>query len=111
MKKETARERIEEIGIIPAVRVSSAEEARFAVEAVYHSGIPVTEITIQSGALQVISDLTHDFPDIIRRRGNHSGYRHSTPMYRGRREVSNQYRARPQCGGTLCQRERFGNTW
>ena len=66
MTKEDVCARIEEIGIIPAVRVSSAEDARFAAEAVYHAGIPIAEITMTTpGALDLISGLTRDFPDMV----------------------------------------------
>lgn len=59
MTKETIRARIEEIGIIPAVRLSSAEDARFAAEAIYQSGIPIVEVTMTvPGAVAVISQLT-----------------------------------------------------
>jgi 2-dehydro-3-deoxyphosphogluconate aldolase/(4S)-4-hydroxy-2-oxoglutarate aldolase len=46
MNKETVRRRIEEIGIIPAIRLSSAADALFAVEAVSESGIPIAEVTM-----------------------------------------------------------------
>jgi 2-dehydro-3-deoxyphosphogluconate aldolase/(4S)-4-hydroxy-2-oxoglutarate aldolase len=58
MKREEVRARLEEIGIIPLVRVSSAEEARFAAEAVASGGIPIAEITMtMPGAHEVISHL------------------------------------------------------
>jgi 2-dehydro-3-deoxyphosphogluconate aldolase/(4S)-4-hydroxy-2-oxoglutarate aldolase len=57
---------IEETGIIPSVRVSSAEDARFAAETVYHAGIPVVEITMTTpGAIDVIGDLARRFPDFV----------------------------------------------
>ena len=46
MTREEVRARIEEIGIIPAVRVSSAEEALFAAQAMLRGGIGVVEITM-----------------------------------------------------------------
>jgi len=39
MNKAAVRRQIEEIGIIPAVRVYSAEDARFAAEAVSDGGM------------------------------------------------------------------------
>ena len=39
MKREDVRKRVEEIGIVPAVRVSSEHVARFAAEAVASGGI------------------------------------------------------------------------
>jgi 2-dehydro-3-deoxyphosphogluconate aldolase / (4S)-4-hydroxy-2-oxoglutarate aldolase len=66
MNKETVRARIEQIGIIPAIRFSSAEDALFAVEAVANSGIPVAEVTMTTpGALGVISALARDKPELI----------------------------------------------
>jgi 2-dehydro-3-deoxyphosphogluconate aldolase/(4S)-4-hydroxy-2-oxoglutarate aldolase len=66
MKKEEVRARIEEIGIVPAVRLSSAEDARFATEAVSHGGIPIVEITMTvPGAIEVISDLARNSPELI----------------------------------------------
>ena len=57
---------IEETGIIPGVRVSSAEDARFAAETVYRAGIPVIEITMTTpGAIEAIADLARRFPDLV----------------------------------------------
>ena len=66
MKKADVHARIEEIGIIPAVRVSSAEDAHFAAEAVSRGGIPIVEITMTvPGALEVISHLVKATPEMI----------------------------------------------
>jgi len=66
MTKEQVCAQIEGIGIIPAARVSSAEEARFAAEAVAHGGIPIVEIPMTvPGAAGVISDLVRRSPDMI----------------------------------------------
>jgi len=66
MKKEEVRARIEEIGVVPAVRFRSTEDARFATEAVSHGGIPIVEITMTvPGALELISDLARSRPDVI----------------------------------------------
>lgn len=46
MTKSEVCESIRNIGIIPAVRVSSAEEAHFAAECVTGGGIPIVEITM-----------------------------------------------------------------
>jgi 2-dehydro-3-deoxyphosphogluconate aldolase/(4S)-4-hydroxy-2-oxoglutarate aldolase len=65
MKREEILERIEEFGIIPAVRVSSEADALFASEAVLHSGIRVVEITMTIPcALDVISRLARDHPNV-----------------------------------------------
>jgi 2-dehydro-3-deoxyphosphogluconate aldolase/(4S)-4-hydroxy-2-oxoglutarate aldolase len=63
------RARIEEIGIIPALRVHSAEDALFASEAVAAGGIPIVEVTITvPGAVEVIHKLAQN-PDIIQGAG------------------------------------------
>jgi 2-dehydro-3-deoxyphosphogluconate aldolase/(4S)-4-hydroxy-2-oxoglutarate aldolase len=65
MNRKEVRNQIEEIGILPSVRVSSQDLARFAAETVYSAGIPVVEITMTTpGALQLINDLAHRFPDL-----------------------------------------------
>ncbi len=59
VNKEAICARIEEIGIIPAVRLSSAEDAQFAAEAVCSSGIPIVEVTMTvPGAAKIIRSLT-----------------------------------------------------
>lgn len=66
MKKEEVHARIEEIGIVPAIRASSTENARFAAEAVYHGGIPVVEIGMTvPGAIDLISSLAKSFPEML----------------------------------------------
>jgi 2-dehydro-3-deoxyphosphogluconate aldolase/(4S)-4-hydroxy-2-oxoglutarate aldolase len=65
MKREDVRASIREIGIVPSVRVNSAELARFAAETVYAAGIPIVEITLTvPNALDVINDLATRFPDL-----------------------------------------------
>jgi 2-dehydro-3-deoxyphosphogluconate aldolase/(4S)-4-hydroxy-2-oxoglutarate aldolase len=56
--KQNVRNRIEEIGIVPVIRASSAREARLAAEAVCEGGIPIVEITMTvPGAIEVIREL------------------------------------------------------
>jgi 2-dehydro-3-deoxyphosphogluconate aldolase/(4S)-4-hydroxy-2-oxoglutarate aldolase len=58
MTAEQVRSRIEEIGIIPGIRLSSAKEALFAAEAVSSGGIPIVEVTMTvPGAINVIAEL------------------------------------------------------
>ena len=58
MTKEQVRACITEVGIIPAVRLASAEDARFAAEVIYLSGIPIVEVTMTvPGAVGVITQL------------------------------------------------------
>jgi 2-dehydro-3-deoxyphosphogluconate aldolase / (4S)-4-hydroxy-2-oxoglutarate aldolase len=66
MTRETVRRRINEIRIVPSVRTSSADEARFAAEAVAEAGIPIVEITMTvPGALEVITQLARSMPDLV----------------------------------------------
>jgi 2-dehydro-3-deoxyphosphogluconate aldolase / (4S)-4-hydroxy-2-oxoglutarate aldolase len=66
MGKKEVRALIEEIGIVPVVRVSSPQEARLAAEAVVQGGIPIVEITMTvPGALEVISELVKTMPNLL----------------------------------------------
>jgi 2-dehydro-3-deoxyphosphogluconate aldolase / (4S)-4-hydroxy-2-oxoglutarate aldolase len=66
MKKEEISARIEEIGIVPAVRLRSREEAHFATHAVADGGIPIVEITMTvPGAIELIADLVRSSPELI----------------------------------------------
>ena len=66
MTKTEVRARIEEIGIIPGIRVSTPERARFAAEVVSRAGIPIAEITMTvPGALDVISHLAKNIPEMV----------------------------------------------
>jgi len=66
MKREEVRACIEEIGILPSVRVTSRDLALFAAETVYAAGIPIVEITLTvPGALEVIADLAKRYPDLV----------------------------------------------
>ena len=66
MKKEEVRALIERMGIVPVIRASSADEARFAAEAVWSGGIPIVEITMTvPGAVQVIAELVKTAPEML----------------------------------------------
>lgn len=66
MTKDEVCTRIKEIGIIPAIRVSSPEDAHFATEAVASGGIPIVEITMTvPHAVELIAYLVRDHQDII----------------------------------------------
>ena len=66
MRREQVRARIEEIGVIPAVRVSSDEDALFAAEAIAFGGIPIVEIPMTvPKALDVISKIARGGQQII----------------------------------------------
>jgi 2-dehydro-3-deoxyphosphogluconate aldolase/(4S)-4-hydroxy-2-oxoglutarate aldolase len=66
LTKAEVRARIEEIAIIPAIRVSSAEDALFAAEAVSSAGIPIVEVTMTvPGAIEVIRELSRQNTGLI----------------------------------------------
>jgi 2-dehydro-3-deoxyphosphogluconate aldolase/(4S)-4-hydroxy-2-oxoglutarate aldolase len=66
LEKNEVCAKIREIGIIPAVRTSSPEDALFAAEVVARGGIPIVEITMTvPGAIEVISHLVKNLPDVI----------------------------------------------
>jgi len=66
MTRAEVHARIKEAGIIPAIRLASMEDARFAAESVYRAGLPIAEIPMTvPGALELISALVRDFPDFI----------------------------------------------
>jgi 2-dehydro-3-deoxyphosphogluconate aldolase/(4S)-4-hydroxy-2-oxoglutarate aldolase len=56
--KQEVCARIREIGIIPAIRVATSEDAHFAIEAVASAGIPIVEVTMTvPGAIELIAHL------------------------------------------------------
>jgi 2-dehydro-3-deoxyphosphogluconate aldolase / (4S)-4-hydroxy-2-oxoglutarate aldolase len=66
MKKPEVHARIQEIGIIPSIHVSSTEDALFAAREISAAGIPILEIaTIEPGAIEIIADLVRDCPELI----------------------------------------------
>ncbi|HUK15065.1 MAG TPA: bifunctional 4-hydroxy-2-oxoglutarate aldolase/2-dehydro-3-deoxy-phosphogluconate aldolase [Bryobacteraceae bacterium] len=66
MTKEQVRGCIEAIAIIPAVRVSSQEDALFACEAVAHAGIPIVELTMTvPGAVDLLAAMWKHNPGVI----------------------------------------------
>jgi 2-dehydro-3-deoxyphosphogluconate aldolase/(4S)-4-hydroxy-2-oxoglutarate aldolase len=66
MNRKQARTLIQEFGIIPSIRVPSADDARFAAETISEGGISVAEIAMTvPGAIQVIADLVKGAPDMI----------------------------------------------
>jgi 2-dehydro-3-deoxyphosphogluconate aldolase/(4S)-4-hydroxy-2-oxoglutarate aldolase len=66
MTWQKIRARIEEIGIIPAVRAASAEDALFAAHAVLRGGIGVLEMPMTiPGAFEVIAELRRTSPHLL----------------------------------------------
>ena len=66
MIKAEVRDRIEEIGLVPAIRVSATDDARFIVETLCETGLPIVEITLTTPqALELISECVRRFPEAI----------------------------------------------
>jgi 2-dehydro-3-deoxyphosphogluconate aldolase/(4S)-4-hydroxy-2-oxoglutarate aldolase len=66
MKKHEVRGWIEEVGLVPAVRVHSTEDALFAADAIFRGGIPLVEIAMTvPGATKVISHLVQHAPQMV----------------------------------------------
>jgi 2-dehydro-3-deoxyphosphogluconate aldolase / (4S)-4-hydroxy-2-oxoglutarate aldolase len=66
MKKDEVNALIRKYAVVPAVRVSSGDDAHFAAEAVTHGGIPIVEITMTvPGAVELIAHLCHSQKHLI----------------------------------------------
>jgi 2-dehydro-3-deoxyphosphogluconate aldolase/(4S)-4-hydroxy-2-oxoglutarate aldolase len=66
MTKEEVWALIEEIGIVPAIRVHSADDALFGAAAIYRGGIKILELTMTvPGAIGVIKELRRTHPDLV----------------------------------------------
>jgi 2-dehydro-3-deoxyphosphogluconate aldolase/(4S)-4-hydroxy-2-oxoglutarate aldolase len=66
MNRKFIRSQIQQIGVIPAVRVSSADDARFVAETISQGGIPIVEIAMTvPEAVDVISYLVKYSQDLI----------------------------------------------
>jgi len=66
MNREEFRAGIQRIGVIPAIRVSSPEEALFAAEAIARGGIPIVELTMTvPKAVQIIAELVRQNPGLM----------------------------------------------
>ena len=66
MTKDEVCHRIREVGIVPAIRVTSKEDAFFAAETVIGGGIPIVEVTMTvPDATEVVTELRARHPDAI----------------------------------------------
>ena len=66
MKRSEVADVIREVGIIPAVRVATADDAHFAVEAVASGGIPIVELTMTTpGCIDMIEHLVKHHPKMV----------------------------------------------
>jgi 2-dehydro-3-deoxyphosphogluconate aldolase / (4S)-4-hydroxy-2-oxoglutarate aldolase len=66
MTREDVCAKIQSVGLIPAVRVSTPEEALFAAEAVSRGGIPIVELTMTvPKAAELIAHLVKKHPKMV----------------------------------------------
>src|SRR5580692_2724812 len=66
MTREQVCLKIRDIGILPAIRVASVEDAYFAAETVISGGIPIVEVTMTvPGALEIVAGLRQRHPDAV----------------------------------------------
>ena len=66
MEKGWVLKRVEEVGIVPVVRASSAEEAVAVAEAIREGGISILEITMTvPGAIAAIAELSKRYGDEV----------------------------------------------
>lgn len=66
MTREEVCRKIEEIGIVPAIRVASEDDAFFAAETIISGGIPIVEITMTvPGALDIVAGLRKRHPAAV----------------------------------------------
>jgi 2-dehydro-3-deoxyphosphogluconate aldolase / (4S)-4-hydroxy-2-oxoglutarate aldolase len=66
MTKDEVCSLIKDIGIIPAIRVASIEDAHFATDAVCRGGIPIVEVTMTvPGAMGFITHLARYHPKVL----------------------------------------------
>jgi 2-dehydro-3-deoxyphosphogluconate aldolase / (4S)-4-hydroxy-2-oxoglutarate aldolase len=66
MNREAVRNTIAQIGILPAIRLSSAEDTVFTVNTLAESGIPIAEVTLTTPrAVEIIADLACANPEVV----------------------------------------------
>jgi 2-dehydro-3-deoxyphosphogluconate aldolase/(4S)-4-hydroxy-2-oxoglutarate aldolase len=66
VNKQELRSHVEEAGLVPVIRTSLGEDARFAVEEVARGGVPIIEVTMTvPGAIEVIRDIVQNVRGVI----------------------------------------------
>src|SRR5215210_9359148 len=66
MNKQDVLRRIEEVGVVPVVRATSAEEAMQVIDAIKEGGIPVLEITMTvPRAIRVMEQVADRYGDEV----------------------------------------------
>jgi 2-dehydro-3-deoxyphosphogluconate aldolase/(4S)-4-hydroxy-2-oxoglutarate aldolase len=66
MSRQAVRQLIEQVGVIPSVRMTSEAEAQFAAEVLHEAGIPIIEITMTTPkVLELIASLVKAMPNLL----------------------------------------------
>lgn len=66
MTREEAKALIEQVGVFPGIRVNSADQALYCAEVLFHSGIPVAEITMTvPNAIEIIRQISQRLPGMV----------------------------------------------
>jgi 2-dehydro-3-deoxyphosphogluconate aldolase/(4S)-4-hydroxy-2-oxoglutarate aldolase len=66
MTKEEVCRQIQDVGIMPAIRVNTSDDAFFVAETVIGNGIPVVEVTMTvPDALEIVSGLRKRHPEAV----------------------------------------------
>jgi len=66
MTNDLIRAQIDDVGIIPAIRMATGQEAMYAAETIALGGIPIVELTMTiPGVLDVIKRLRLEHPGIV----------------------------------------------
>jgi 2-dehydro-3-deoxyphosphogluconate aldolase/(4S)-4-hydroxy-2-oxoglutarate aldolase len=66
MTHQEVRAKIQEVGLIPAVRVSTQEDAWFAAEAISRGGIPIVELTMTvPKATELMAHMVERHPNLV----------------------------------------------
>lgn len=66
MTRSEVRAQIEEICLLPAIRVNAADQAQYALQALFHAQIPIAEVTMTvPQGVEVIAAASRSLPSMI----------------------------------------------
>ena len=66
MSKEGICSRIRDVGVVPALRANSLEDALFVADALVEAGVPILELAMNTpGAVQILSQVAKHAPKMI----------------------------------------------
>jgi 2-dehydro-3-deoxyphosphogluconate aldolase/(4S)-4-hydroxy-2-oxoglutarate aldolase len=66
MSKEEICSRIRDLGVVPALRANSVEDALFVADALVEAGVPILELAMNTpGAVQILSQVAKHAPKMI----------------------------------------------